>query len=336
MRACHHQMADHPCSFGPSVLCLVHAKQVDEPVEIGLKVGGIHAGEAPQVSLEPRAQVVDHLHGVEVGGVGGVGLVGLRAALPVGDDPVVGALLVVHDGAALREVAPQGGLDPLRRRLAVAAHHRDRVLRGVDGDRDAQLLLGKAALAGLAVALGEVGVVDVDLVDPHAAFEHDAVLVAAHRGEHAVAPLECGLVGDAAQLGRRLDGHVPRHELYEADPRREVLLPVLEDGTGERGEALPAGPAAEPLPPSWGPAVLGGRGPASRAGRLRAVGGSGLVEGCEPDLGTAPPRLDRSLQSSELAFGQRVDPIAGALGCLVHDSVVPSAQAPARPGRRQT
>ena len=84
----------------------MHAEQVHEPVEVGLKVGGAHAREAPQVSLEPRAQVVDHLHGVEVGGGGDVGLVGLRAALPVGDDPVVGALLVVHDGGALCEVAP--------------------------------------------------------------------------------------------------------------------------------------------------------------------------------------------------------------------------------------
>ena len=336
MRVGHHQMAYHPCSFGPPVLCLVHAEQADEPVEAGLQVGGVHAREPPQVSLEPRAQVVDHLHGVEVGGVGGVGLVGLRAALPVGDHAVVGALLVVHDGAALREVGAQGLLDPLRRRLAVAADHGDWVLGGVDGDRDAQLLLGEAALSGLAVALGEVRVVDVDLVDPHAIPEHDAVLVAAHRREHAVAPLEGGLVGDAAQLGRRVDRYVPRHELDEANPRREVLLPVFEDGPGEGGEALPAGPAAESLPPSWRLAVFGGRGPAPRTGRLRAIGGSGLVEGRVADLGAAPPGLDGSLQSRELVFGQRVDPIAGALGCLAHDMVVPSAQAPARPGRRQT
>ena len=201
MRVGHHQMAYHPCSFGPPVLCLVRAEQADEPVEAGLQVGGVHAREPPQVSLEPRAQVVDHLHGVEVGGVGDVGLVGLRAALPVGDHAVVGALLVVHDGAALREVGAQGLLDPLRRRLAVAAHHRDRVLGGVDGDRDAQLLLGEAALSGLAVALGEVRVVDVDLVVPDPVPEHDAVLVAAHRREHAVAPLEGRLVGDAASTG---------------------------------------------------------------------------------------------------------------------------------------
>lgn len=69
--------------------------------------------------------------------------------------------------------------------------------------------------------LRELGVVDVDLVYPHAAPEHDAVLAARHRDEDAVAPLEGGLVGDAAELGGGLD---------EADPGREVFLAVLEDG----------------------------------------------------------------------------------------------------------
>lgn len=94
---------------------------------VGLQVGGIHAGEAPQVSLEPRAQVVDHFHGVEVGGVGGVGLVGLRSALPLGDHAVVGALLVMDDGAALREAAHSAAFIPL-----VVGHHRDVPCRGVD------------------------------------------------------------------------------------------------------------------------------------------------------------------------------------------------------------
>ena len=330
-------MADHPCSFGPYVFRLAHAEQVDEPVQIGLQVRGVHASEAPQVALEPRTEVVGHLHGVEVDGVGDVGLVGLRAALPVGDHAVVGPLPVVHDGAALREMASQGGLYPLGRGLAVAADHRDRVLASVDGDGDAQLLPGQPALAGLPVALGEVGVVDVDLVDPHAAPEHDAVLVAVDRREHAVAPLEGGLVRDAAQLGRRLDRDVPGHELDEAHPRREVLLPVFEDGAGQGGEARPAGPAAEPLAPGGRPAVLGGAGRlAARAGGVRPERLRGLVEGCEADFGTALPGRHGPFQSRELFVGQRVDPVAGAFGCLAHDSVVPSAQAPARPGRRQT
>lgn len=78
--------------------------------------------------------------------------------------------------------------------------------------------------------LRELGVVDVDLVYPHAAPEHDAVLAARHRDEDAVTPLEGGLVGDAAELGGGLDGHIPRHGLDEADPGREVFLAVLEDG----------------------------------------------------------------------------------------------------------
>lgn len=47
------QIADRPCGFRPSVLRLAHAEQVDEPVQIRLQVRGAHAGEAPQVTLEP-------------------------------------------------------------------------------------------------------------------------------------------------------------------------------------------------------------------------------------------------------------------------------------------
>lgn len=50
--------------------------------------------------------------------------------------------------------------------LPVAADYRDRVLVDVDVDADAQLLAGQAALPGLPVALGEVGAVDVGLVNP--------------------------------------------------------------------------------------------------------------------------------------------------------------------------
>ncbi len=328
MRIGHHQMADHPCSFRPSVLCLVHAEQVDEPVEVGLQVGRVHAGEAPQVSLEPRAQVVDHLHGVEVGGVGGVGLVGLRAALPVGDHPVVGALLVVHDGAALREVAPQGGLDPLGRRLAVPAHHRDRVLRGVDGDRDANLLLGKPALAGLPVALREVGVVDVDLVDPDAAPEHDAVLVAAHRGEHAVAPLEGRLVGDAAQLGCCLDRHVPGHELQEQRPCRQVLLARLQNRPGQRVEAPPAAPASVPLQARARDAVPEGAPlAAARARRVRPERRGGLGVCAHADLLSAPPLRHGGAEQLEVVGRERGDaPREGVLSRhLVISRLCPSA-----------
>ena len=64
-------------------------------------MGRVHTREAPQVALEPRAQIVGHLHGVQVDGVSDVGLVGLGLAAPVGDDAVVGALPVVDVGAAL-------------------------------------------------------------------------------------------------------------------------------------------------------------------------------------------------------------------------------------------
>lgn len=60
----------------------------------------------------------------------------------------------------------------------------------VDGDADAQLLAGKAALARLPVAFGEVGVVNVGLVNPDGVAQHDPVLVAGYCGERAAPPLE--------------------------------------------------------------------------------------------------------------------------------------------------
>lgn len=118
----------------------------------------------------------------------------------------------------------------------MAADDRNGVLVDADGDADAQLLAGQAALASLPVALGEVDVVDVGLVHPDGVAQHDSVLVAGYRGEYAVAPLEGRLVGDAAQLGRALDGDVVAYEPDEGDPGGERLAAVLEDGAREGGE----------------------------------------------------------------------------------------------------
>ena len=60
-----------------------------------------------------------------------------------------------------------------------------------------------------------------------------------------MAPLEGGLVGDATQLGARLDGHVPGHEPDEVHPRREVLLAVLEVSAEQDAEEHPALGASE-------------------------------------------------------------------------------------------
>lgn len=109
------------------------------------------------------------------------------------------------------------------------------------------------------VALGEVGVVDVGLVHPDGVARHDPVLVAGHRGEHAVPPLEGRLVGDAAQLGRALDGDVVAYEPDEGDPGGAGLAAVIEDGAGE-GAVPPAAAGAAP-----------------RAFWVRPIGRGGLV-----------------------------------------------------------
>lgn len=137
----------------------------------------------------------------------------------------------------------------------------------VDGHADAQLLAGQAALARLPVALGEVGVVDVGLVDPDGVAQHDPVLVAGYCGERAAPPLEGRLVGDAAQLGRALDGGVVAHEPDEGDPDGERLSAVFEDGARE-GVEPPAAAAAAP------PRVAGGGG-AVPPGAVGDLGGGG-------------------------------------------------------------
>lgn len=134
----------------------------------------------------------------------------VETALP--DQHAVGPLEVVDEQRPGRYPAAHGVPHAHRAGLPVAADDGDGVLLDVDGDAGAELLAGKAALARLPVALGEVGVVGVGLVNPDGVAQHDPVLVAGHRGEHAVTPLEGGLVGDAAQLGRgRAEAHSRRH-----------------------------------------------------------------------------------------------------------------------------
>lgn len=68
-------------------------------------------------------------------------------------------------------------------------------------------------------------------------------------------PLEGGLVGDAAQLGRALDGDVVAHGPDEGDPDGERLPAVHEDGAREGGEPPAAAAAAPPRDAGGGGAV---------------------------------------------------------------------------------
>ena len=217
---------------------LVDPEEVDIPVEVGLQVPGRHLREAPNVALKPGAQAVHHLHPLQVDRVVHVGPVRLALEPAVPDQRVVRPLQVVDQQRPGRYPAAHGLSHARQAWLAVAADDRDGVLVDIDTHADAQLLAGEAALAGLPVALGEVGVVYVALVHPNGVAQHDPVLVAGYRGEHAVPPLEGRLVGDAAQLGRALDRHVVVNESDEGDPGGEGLLAVLEDGAREGGVNL--------------------------------------------------------------------------------------------------
>lgn len=304
-RVGHQDMAHHPCSRVPPVGRLVDPEEVDVPVEVGLQVRGRHPREAPQVAFEPGAQVVHHLHPLQVDRVVHIGPVRLALEPAVPDQRVVRPLEVVDQQRPGRYPAAHGLPHARRAGLPVAADDRDRVLVDVDGDADAQLLAGEAALAGLPVALGEVGVVYVGLVHPDGVAQHDPVLVAGHRREHAVPPLEGRLVGDAAHLGRALDGHVVAHEPDEGDPGGERLSAVLEDGAREGVKPPAAAAAAPPRDAGGGGAVPpGAAGAAPRALRVRPIGRGGLGQRADADLVAAAPLVDGFSEQQELVGGE--------------------------------
>lgn len=130
-------MAHHPFGRVPSVPGLV-----DVPVEVGLQVPGRHPREAPKMALEPRAQVVRHLHPLQVDRVVHVGPVCLALEPAVPDQRVVRLLEVVDEQRPGRYPAAHGLPHARRAWLPVAANDRDGVLVDVNGDADAQPLSG--------------------------------------------------------------------------------------------------------------------------------------------------------------------------------------------------
>ena len=110
-------------------------EEVDVEVQVGLQVPGVHAGEAPEVALEPRAQVAHQLHRLQVLRVPRVRLVGLvrKTVLPDGD--VMGPLAVADERRALRDAAPERRPDAGGGGLAAPADHRDGLLAGVSSSR---------------------------------------------------------------------------------------------------------------------------------------------------------------------------------------------------------
>lgn len=76
-RAGHEQVAHHPRDSGPPLVVPLDPEQAYVEVQVGLQVRGVHAGEPPQVALDPGAQVVHERHGFQVGRVADVGLVRL-------------------------------------------------------------------------------------------------------------------------------------------------------------------------------------------------------------------------------------------------------------------
>ena len=128
-------------------------------------------------------------------------------------------------------------------------------------------------------------------------------------------PLEGGLVGDAARLGRALDGDVVANESDEGDPDGERLAAVLEDGAGEGGGPPAAAAAAPPRDPGRGGAV--------------PPGASGA------DLVAVEPLVDVLSEQQELVGGQaRLERPKG--GSLFPYRSVPSARLPTRRDCRQT
>lgn len=328
------QMANHPCGLGPSLGVLLDPEQVNEPVEVRLEVRHRHAREPPEVPLEPGAEVVHHGHPLQVDRVVDVGPVRLLGAARLADQRAVRPLPVVDDQAPLGDMPAERPQHPRRAGLSAAAHHGDRVLVHVDGDRYADLLAGRPALPRHAVPKMQVGVVHVGLVYPDQVAQDDAVLVAVDGGHHAVAPLPCRLVGYAQLLGHGVEGHVEPHEADEAAPGRHVGFGPLKHRAGERGEPGPAGAAAPALDPSGGPPVPEGRGRAAGgAGGVGAVGVGGLGEGAEAVLLAAAPLVDGPAEELEVPLVERRDGVReGAvsvhLGVPVRSGAHPAGLSP--------
>lgn len=212
----------------------------------------------------------------------------------------------------------------------MAAYGHDGVLVGVDGHRDADLVLRQAPLGHVVRAADDVGVGEVELVDPDAPPQHQAVLVAVHGGEDAVAPLEGRGMGDAAHLRSQVDRRVVAHAGDEALPHGELLVARLEHRPRQRREGLPAPRAPPPLPPGGRLAVPRAVGEAARrAGRARAPELGGLGEGPGSDQGPAPSLGDCGAEGLEPVGVERRD--KAPVGVCDHGEFL-SAQAATQPG----
>ena len=133
-------MTHHPFGRVPSVPGLIDPEELDVPVEVGLQVPRRHSREAPKVALEPRAQVVRHLHPLQVDRVVHVRAVGLTVESVVLDQRVANPLPAVNQQRPRRYPPAHGLLHARRAGLPVATDDRDGILVDVDGDADAQLL----------------------------------------------------------------------------------------------------------------------------------------------------------------------------------------------------
>lgn len=141
-------MANDPFLCGPPILVPVDPVQVHDPVKVGLKVLGPHAGETLDVAADPRAEMIDKRHLLEVYEVGGDGLVPLVYQLQVPHERIVGLLAVVHDGRALPDVPLERLVDPLGGWLAVLADDCEGPPVRVYGHHHADHVLGEPLLLG--------------------------------------------------------------------------------------------------------------------------------------------------------------------------------------------
>lgn len=120
-----------------------------------------------------------------------------------------------------------------------------------------------------------------------------------------MAPFEGRLVGDAAQLGRALDGDVVAHGRDGGDLGGERLAAVLEDGARGGGEPPAAAAAAPPRDPGrCGPVPPGAASAARRALRVRPIGRGGLGERADAGLVAAAPLVDGLSEQQELVGGE--------------------------------
>ena len=131
-----YQMPYSSVILWPSVSVAFDSEEIDEPVEIWLKVFNLHADEAEQISLEPGTHIVDKSHVFKIFSGVLISLIDFGFQRELLDQPVMGFFAVMNDRWTFYDVILKSLIYPLGRWLAMPADTCIGVLVDIDGCND--------------------------------------------------------------------------------------------------------------------------------------------------------------------------------------------------------